>query len=112
MYLRPCSNQQRPRLESGLGARDGFELGRCQILLASARGERPAQIAAPVGCTAPTVRNTLRAYCADSAGCLRAHSTRPVHAAPLLDTVQCQQRRTMLHQSPRAFGKNTSLWTL
>lgn len=112
MYLGPLSTQQRQRLESGLHARDGFEVGRCQILLASARGERPSQIAAHVGCTAQTVRNTLRAYRADSAGCLRARSTRPVHAAPLLDTLQCQHLRTILHQSPRAFGKHTSLWTL
>src|SRR5512135_2227032 len=81
------------------------------MLLARARGERPAQIAARVGCTAQTVRNTLRAYRADSGGCLRARSTRPVHAAPLLDTVQWQHLGTILHQSPRAFGKNTSLCT-
>lgn len=112
MYLGPLSTQQRQRLESGLHARDGFEVRRCQILLASARGERPSQIAAHVGCTAQTVRNTLRAYRADSAGCLRARSTRPVHAAPLLDTLQCQHLRTIWHQSPRAFGKHTSLWTL
>jgi len=112
MYLGPLSTQQRQRLESGLHARDGFEVRRCQILLASARGERPSQIAAHVGCTAQTVRNTLRAYRADSTGCLRARSTRPVHAAPLLDTLQCQHLRTILHQSPRAFGKHTSLWTL
>ncbi len=112
MYVGPLSNQQRQRLESGLRSRDGFELRRCQILLASAHGERPSQIAARVGCTAQPVRNTLRAYRADSEGGLRSRSTRPVHAAPLLDTVQCQHLRTILHQSPRAFGKNTSLWTL
>src|SRR5512144_2943575 len=112
MSLGPLSHQQRQRLESDLRARDGFELGRGQILLASARGERPSQIAAPVGWTAQPVRNTLPADCADSAGCLRARSTRPVHAAPLLDTLQCQPRRTMRHQSPGAFGKHTSRWTL
>lgn len=112
MYVGPLSNKQRQRLESGLRSRDGFELRRCQILLASARGEHPSQIAAQVGCTAQTVRNTLRAYRPDSEGCFRARSTRPTHAAPLLDTAQCQQLRTILHQSPRAFGKNTSLWTL
>src|SRR5512135_3936029 len=90
MYVGPLSDTQRQRLESGLRSRAAFELRRGQILLASARGERPSQIAAHVGCTAPTVRNTLRAYRADSGGCLRAPSTRPVRAAPLLDRVQGQ----------------------
>jgi DNA-binding NarL/FixJ family response regulator len=62
MYVGPLSSKQRQRLESGLRSRDGFELRRCQILLASARGERPSQIAAYLGCTAQTVRNTLWAY--------------------------------------------------
>jgi transposase len=112
MYVDPLSSKQRQRLESGLRSRDGFELRRCQILLASARGERPSQIAAHVGCTAQTVRNTLRAYRADTAGCLRARSSRPKHAAPLLDEAQCERLRAILHASPHVFGKTTSLWTL
>src|SRR5512134_3530331 len=112
MYVGPLSDTQRQRLERGLHSRDAFELPRCQILLASARGERPFQIAAHVGCTAQTVRNTLRAYRTDSGGCFRARSTGPIYAAPLLDTARCQQLRTILHQSPRAFGENTSRWTL
>lgn len=43
---------------------------------------------------------------------MRARSTRPVHSAPLLDRAQGQHLGTVLHQSPRAFGKHTSLWTL
>src|SRR5512143_1270633 len=112
MYLGPLSTQQCQRLESGLHSRDGFELRRCQILLASARGERPSQIAAHVGCSAPTVRTTLRAYRADSAGCLHARSSRPKHAAPVLDQARCERLRAILHETPRVFGKNTSLWTL
>jgi len=112
MYVGPLSSKQRQRLESGLRSRDGFELRRCQILLASARGERPSQIAAYLGCTAQTVRNTLRAYRADPANCWRARSPRPKHATPLLDEANCERLRAILHESPRAFGKYTSLWTL
>jgi transposase len=106
------SGKQGQRLESGLRSRDGFALRRCQILLASARGERPAQIAAHVGCSAQTVRNVLRAYRTDPANCLRARSPRPLRAAPLLDESRCERLRAILHESPRVFGKNTSLWTL
>jgi transposase len=112
MYVGPLSDAQRQRLESGLRSRDAFELRRCQILLASARGERPSQIAGYVGCTAQTVRNTLRAYQAERAGCLRARSSRPKQAAPRLDGARCERLRAIVHESPRAFGKNTSLWTL
>ncbi len=112
MYVGPLSSKQRQRLESGLRSRDGFELRRCQILLASARGERPSQIAAYLGCTAQTVRNTLRAYRAGPANCWRARSPRPKHATPLLDEANCERLPAILHESPRAFGKYTSLWTL
>ena len=98
LYVGPLSSKQRQRLESGLRSRDGFELRRCQILLASACGERPCQIAAHVGGTAQTVRNTLRAYRADNAGCFRARSTRPTPATSLLNRVRCGWLRAMLHQ--------------
>jgi transposase len=112
MYVDSLSSNQRQRLESGLRSRDAFELRRCQILLASARGERPSQIAAHVGCTAQTVRNTIRAYRTDATGCFRARSSRPKRAAPVLDDVKRERLRAILHERPRAFGKKTSLWTL
>lgn len=112
LYLGPLSSKQHQQLKRGLRSRDGFKLRRCQILLASARGERPSQIAVQVGCTAQTVRNTLRAYRADPKGCLRACASRPKHTAPLLAQAKCERLRAILHESPRGFGKTTSLWTL
>jgi transposase len=99
-------------LESGLRSHDAFALRRCQILLASARGERPAIIAAQLGCATQTVRNAIRAFRTDPTGCLRAASSRPKKAAPILDAAGCERLRAVLHESPRAFGKPTSLWTL
>lgn len=112
MYVGLLTSEQRRRLEKGLRSRDAFELRRCQILLASARGERPSQIAVHVGCTAQTVRNTIRAYRAETTRCLRARSSRPKTAAPLLDEVKRERLRAILHQTPRSFGKPTGLWTL
>lgn len=112
MSIGPLSSPQRQRLEQGLRSRDALELRRCQILLASARGERPSQIAAHVGGTAQTVRNTRRAYRAEGALCLRAHSSRPKHTTPLLADAQGERRRALLHDSPRTFGKTPSRWTL
>ncbi len=65
-----------------------------------------------MGCTTQTVRNVLRAYRAERAGCLRARASRPNQVAPLLDAARCEQLRAILHESPRAFGKPTRLWTL
>ena len=45
LFVRPLTEEERLRLEAGLRSSDAFVLRRCQILLASARGERPARIA-------------------------------------------------------------------
>jgi transposase len=112
MYVGPLSKAQQQRLEKGLRSRDAFELRRCQILLASAGGLRPSQIATQVGCTAQSVRNTIRAFRAETTSCLRAKSSRPKSAAPVLDEARRERLRAIMHESPRSFGKPTSLWTL
>ena len=45
IVVRELTEQERGRLEAGLHAKDVYELRRCQILLASARGERAPRIA-------------------------------------------------------------------
>ena len=62
IYVRPLTDDERDRLEAGLHGSSAFVLRRCQILLASARGERPPQIAASVGCNDQTVRNVIRRF--------------------------------------------------
>src|SRR5512147_497712 len=111
LYIGPLSNRQRRRLEKGLRSRDAFTLRRCQILLASARGERPSVIAAHLRCGTQTVRNAIRAFRTDPVGCLRAASSRPSSTTPILDAAACEQLRAIRHESPRAFGKQTSLLT-
>ncbi|QZZ19834.1 helix-turn-helix domain-containing protein [Leptothermofonsia sichuanensis E412] len=64
-------------MEQGLRSRDRFKLRRSQILLASAQGQTPSQIARHVGCTAQTVRNVIRAFEDQGLGCLVAQSSRP-----------------------------------
>ena len=50
---------EREQLEVGLRSKDAFVLRRCQILLASARGERAPAIARSIGCDDETVRDRL-----------------------------------------------------
>jgi len=112
LFVRPPSDEERQALEVGLRSGDAFVLRRCQIILASARGERAPQIAHALSCDDQTVRNTLHAFNTTGLGALARGSSRPhtIHAA--FDAEQAEQLRALLHQSPRLFGYPTSLWTL
>lgn len=113
LYVRPLTDAERARLEEGLRSSDAFVLRRCQILLASARHERPPRIAQAVGCDDQTVRTVIRGFERDGIdACLTRRSTRP-HDPPMkIDAAAAERVRALLHQSPRIFGKPTGIWTL
>ena len=100
------------QLRAGLRSREAFTLRRAQILLASAEGQRPSQIAARVGCSVGTVRNTIHAFEKEGAGCLGEKKRGPKDAQPILDEAKADPLKGILHQSPRRFGKARSTWTL
>jgi transposase len=112
LFVRPLTDEERAILRAGLRSPDAFTLRRCQILLASADGLRPAQIAERLGCASQSARNAIRAFHAEGLDCLHAKSHRPVSVRPEIDEVGCERLRALLHRSPRDFGKPTSLWTL
>lgn len=113
IFVRPLTDDERARLEAGLRSSTAFVLRRCQILLASARGERPPQIARALGCNDQTVRNIIRRFERDGIdACLTRRSNRPQRPATKLDGVATERLQALLHQSPRTFGQPTSLWTL
>jgi transposase len=111
-FVRLLTSTERQHLHQGLRSADAFTLRRCQILLASATGQSPARIARTLGCTPATVRNTIHAFAAEGLACLKEKSSRPPSARPLLDAAFDEPLRHLLHQSPRAFGKPRSTWTL
>jgi transposase len=112
LHVRPLTDAERGQLTAGLRSSDAFVLRRCQILLASARGERVPQIAHQLGCDEETVRRAIAAFNATGLDALCPGSSRPhrIHAA--FDCGSAEHLRALLHQSPRTFGKPTSLWTL
>src|SRR5512147_1803327 len=83
LFVRPPTDTERQALAAGLRSADAFTLRRCQIVLASARGERVPAIARSVGCGEQTVRNALHAFDAQGAAALVEGSSRPhtIHAA-------------------------------
>jgi transposase len=112
MYVRALSPAEQAGLEAGLRSPNAFTLRRSQIVLASHRGQCPSEIARNLGCATQTVRNTLHAFEADGLVCLKPQSTRPKTIHTEFDQPKCQALRAMLHQSPRTYGKKTSVWTL
>ena len=112
LLIRELSPAERRGLRAGLRSRDGFTLRRAQVLLASADGERPAAIAARVGCAVGTVHNALHAFEREGVGCLAGKKPGPKAARPILDEAKADPLRGILHQSPRRFGKARSTWTL
>jgi transposase len=112
LFVRPLTDAEHERLTRGLRAADAFTLRRCQILLASARGDTPRRIAGQVGCSDQAVRDAIRAFNRDGLAALARRSSRPrtIHAA--FDAAGAERLRELLHRSPREFGKDTGLWTL
>jgi transposase len=114
VFVRPLSDAERETLEAGLRSPDAFTLRRCQILLASDRGENAYQIARSLGCNPQTARNAIHAF--NEKGlprALRQGSKRPhtVHRA-FQGSQQAEALRKLLHHTPREYRKDTSLWTL
>ena len=112
LFVRCLIETEREQLEAGLRSNNAFVLRRCQIVLASARGQHAPAIAELVGCDDETVRDVIRAFNDSGVGILQRGSTRPHKTQAAFAPAQAERLREILHQSPRNFGKPTSLWTL
>jgi transposase len=112
IFIRALSPTEQAGIEAGLRSSDAFTLRRSQILLASSRKQRPSEMARNLGCVTQTVRNAIHAFEKEGLDCLKQESSRPKTVQAQFDQAKCEALRAILHQSPRIFGKVTSLWTL
>jgi len=112
IFVREPNAEERARLEAALRASDAFTVRRARIVLLSAEGCRPREIARGLRCAVQAVRNGVRAFNAAGTAGLTAGSSRPKSAAPVLGAAELGRLRTILHQPPRAFGHARSTWTL
>jgi transposase len=113
IFVRALPELEQERLEAGLHSQDVYVLRRCQILLASGRGEWVPRIAETLGCDDQTVRNVIGECERDGRdACLTRGSSRPHTIHAKVDAVAGEQIRALLHQSPRTCGKPTSVWTM
>jgi transposase len=112
IYVRTLTKEEQAGLTVGLRSRDGFVLRRCQIVLGSASGKRASQIASELGCNTDTALNAIKAFNRAGLAALRAGSPVPHRIAVAFDGTAGEQLQALLHQSPRNFGKATSVWSL
>jgi transposase len=112
IFVRSLTPDEIKQLRAGLRSGQAFTVRRCQILLASSRGERVSQVAQSLGCATQTVRNILRDFQSRGLDCLKQQSRRPKTVEPVLDESKREQLRALLHTNARQSGKPTSLWTL
>lgn len=112
IFVRALTEAERARLKTGLRACPNFEIRRSQIVLASARGETARRIARTLGCDDQTVRNVIHGFNTKGLEILKAGSRRPHKIGATVTPEKLEALKDILHQSPRNFGEETSLWTL
>ncbi|MDH7487307.1 MAG: helix-turn-helix domain-containing protein [Anaerolineae bacterium] len=107
IYVRPLTDEERAAVEAGLRSSDAFTLRRCQIVLASSRGKRAAQIAQDLSCDGDTVTKAINAFNERGLEALkqRSHAVHTPQAA--FDAEAAERLKSIIHQSPRTFGKET-----
>ena len=112
IFIRALTQDEHHQVQKGLRSSDAFVLRRCQILLASARGERAPVIAHQLGCDDQTVRNVIKGFNATGLAVLHEGSSRPHHLRTTFTEQGCQRLQELLHRSPHDFGKECGVWTL
>ena len=112
IFIRPRTQNEQSQLQAGLRSSNAFVLRRCQILLASARGERAPAIAKHLGCDDQTVRNAIKGFNTAGLAVLKEGSSRPHRLRTTFSIQAAKQLQALLHRSPRDFGLDCGLWTL
>jgi len=112
IFVRPLTDAERDAVETGLRSPNAYTLRRSQILAASARGEQVPQIARSLSCNEQTVRNAIHAFHREGIAALTKRSSAVHTDQAAFAPAAAERLRALLHRSPRAFGHQTSLWTL
>jgi transposase len=112
LFIRLLTKDERDLVQTGLRSSSAFVLRRCQILLASDRGEQAPTIAKQLGCHKQTVLTVIHTFNTSGLAVLEEGSSRPHRLRTTFSEEGLERLQDLLHHSPRAFGKSTSLWTL
>jgi 4-alpha-glucanotransferase len=91
LFIRPLTEDEQHTLHEGLRSSNALVWRRCQILLASARGQTARVIAETLGCDDQTVRHVIYTFNAHGVAVLTCRSSAPrrlSHAA--FDARRCE----------------------
>ena len=111
-FVRPLTDAERQALEAGLRSSDAFTLRRCQIVLASARGERAPRIARSLGCDEQTVHDALTRLRRPRAGLPDPAAPRGPHDRRRRSPAGGRAAARAAAPEPAHVRTPTSLWTL
>lgn len=113
LFVRELTEEEHQALQAGLRSSSAFTVRRCQILLTSAEERlKPREIAERLRCSDQCVRNALRAFHREGLACIQEKSHAPHDSRSAFDDAGLERLREIVRQSPRAFGRETSIWTL
>jgi len=108
---RPESIFHRPRAFADVN-KEAYRRSVSPASQANARGTTASRIGQQLSCSDQAVRDAIRAFNKAGLASLRPGSSVLHHIERAFEKEQAERLRTLLHQSPRNFGKPTSLWTL
>lgn len=112
IYVRKLTEEEKEKIKEGLRAKKAFEMRRSQIIMASSKGKGAKEIAQEIGCSGGTVRNAINAFNKEGVECIKKKSCRPNKLQRIFDEEKRKQLKEIIHESPRKYGKETSIWTL
>jgi transposase len=112
IYVRELIGQERRTLEKGLRSSSAFTVRRCQMLLSSAAGKTPNQIATELHCSGQAVRAAIHTFGEEGLACIEEKSHARHDQQSAFDEAAQERLRELIRQSPRRFGHEASAWTL
>ncbi len=112
LKVRELNEEEVITLKRSLRSSDAFTVRRSQILLASREGKVPQHIGSELRCSDQCVREAIHAFDNEGITCLVAKSHAPHRDQSAMDDWGRERLKEILHNSPRHFGKDSSLWTL
>lgn len=113
IYTRPITKEERQVLRKELKSDNGVVVRRSQIILMSADEDLKAQaIAERVGYSDETVRQVIQRFNQEAVQAIYPKSNaRPDDQRAFKDAAR-ERLKAIVHQSPREFGCESSMWTL
>ena len=113
IYARAITEEERETLREELKSATGVVVRRSQIILISADENLKAQaIAKRVGYSDETVRQVIQRFNQEGVQAIYPKSrARPDDQRAFQDAAR-ERLKAIVHQSPRAFGCESSMWTL